>query len=181
MVFPQDAFEEDGTPHQPLKSYTPNSPLGMAKFIVPGNSVLGSPWRNLIEGFSLKGLGPVAAEHFSRPDYILVVDGGVATIQTKGVGGGFTLHITPLDWLACSLFGIGPRAYMVTWLQTGGVVHAGTGPRGPRPSMTFDVTPSLAESQFFDWIRSRIQCSEEAARAQARGLCHFVVHTKGHL
>jgi len=114
------------------------------------------------------------SKHFITDTCLVVVDGSGGTVQTRGSGPRFTMHIAALDWLAASLYGMGPQSYLITWLEVGGVVKAGSGPQGPRISMTLSVASFIPRVENLQqWIQDRLPCTKDQAIEMALGLSLF--------
>ncbi len=116
----------------------------------------------------------MSAEHYINDAALVVVDGGCGTVQTRGKGPRFTLHVAPMDWLSSTLYALGPHSYLITWLEVGGVVKAGSGPQGPRISMTLSVANGAPRIQHLQqWIQDRLPCTKDQAVEMAIGLDTF--------
>lgn len=114
------------------------------------------------------------SQHFITDTFLVVLYGCSGTVQTRSAGPRFTLHIAPMDWLSASLYGLGPHTYLITWLEVSGVVKAGSGPLGPRISMTLSTgggIPKLHHLQ--QWIQDKLSCTKDQAIEMAMGLLYF--------
>lgn len=115
---------------------------------------------------------PIMTDH-----YMMTVVDGVGVIETRCTGPRNTLHVAPLTWMAASLMGMGPKSFLITWLELNGAVTKARAfsPGGgqPRMSLCIDFQGKSTQEEIARWIADRLQCPGLIAQAFSLGLLEY--------
>lgn len=116
--------------------------------------------------------------------YLMSIDRGVGVIETRCRGPRNTVHIAPLTWMGAAMFGLGPHAYLVTFLELDGqMTHAGANQREPGARDRVSLCMAGAgqtESAVRDWVKKRIVCNDWVANAFTQGILDYLERIQGH-